>query len=109
MSSLSPDADEIAALASETHLNEIQFAAPPSRDALETLEKEILRKRHDFEVSFYGFYRHRTLNIFALTGPSGCLREAFKPFVNHKTLKDIWVGLGSSKRNRAVHEMFAGS
>src|SRR5580765_6356690 len=57
MSSLSPDADEIAALASETHLNEIQFAGPPSRDALETLEKEILRKRQDFEVRFYGFYR----------------------------------------------------
>ena len=57
MSSLSPDAHEITALASETHLKEIQFAAPPSRDALETLEKEILRKRHDFEVRFYGFYR----------------------------------------------------
>ena len=57
MSSLSPDAYEIAALASETHLNEIQFAEPPSRDALETLEKEILRKRKDFEVRFYGFYR----------------------------------------------------
>jgi hypothetical protein len=57
MSSLSPDADEIAALASKTHVNDIQFAAPPSRDALETLEKEILRKRADFEVRFYGFYR----------------------------------------------------
>jgi hypothetical protein len=57
MSSLSPDAYEIAALASETHLNEIQFAQPPSRDALETLEREILRKRQDFEVRFYGFYR----------------------------------------------------
>ena len=55
MSSLSPDAYEITALASETHLNEIQFAEPPSRDALETLEKEILRKRQDFEVRFYGF------------------------------------------------------
>jgi len=33
----------------------------------------------------------------------------FKPFLNHKTLKEIWVGLGSLKRNRAVHEMFAGS
>jgi hypothetical protein len=57
MSLLSPDAYEIAALASETHLNEIQFAEPPSRDALETLEKEILSKRQDFEVRFYGFYR----------------------------------------------------
>jgi len=57
MSSLSPDAYEITALASETHLKEIQFAAPPSQDALETLEKEILGKRHDFEVRFYGFYR----------------------------------------------------
>ena len=57
MSSLSPDAYEITALASETHLNEIQFAQPPSRDALETLEREILRKRPDFEVRFYGFYR----------------------------------------------------
>jgi hypothetical protein len=56
MSSLSPDAYEITALASEPHLNEIQFAEPPSRDALETLEKEILRKRQDFEVRFYGFY-----------------------------------------------------
>jgi len=56
MSSLSPDAYEITALASETHLNEIQFAEPPSRDALETLEREILRKRQDFEVRFYGFY-----------------------------------------------------
>jgi hypothetical protein len=57
MSSLSPDAYEIAALASEPHLNEIQFAGPPSRDALETLEKDILSKRQDFEVRFYGFYR----------------------------------------------------
>jgi hypothetical protein len=57
MSLLSPDAYEIAALASETDLNEIQFAEPPSRDALETLEEEILRKRQDFEVRFYGFYR----------------------------------------------------
>jgi hypothetical protein len=57
MSSLSPDAYEITALASEAHLNEIQFAAPPSRDALETLEKEILKKRQDFEVRFYGFYQ----------------------------------------------------
>ena len=57
MSSLSPDAYEITALASETHLNEIQFAEPPSRDALETLEKEILSKRQDCEVRFYGFYR----------------------------------------------------
>ena len=57
MSALSPDAYEIAALASQTHFNEIQFAEPPSRDALETLEKEILRKRQDFEVRFYGFYR----------------------------------------------------
>jgi Leucine-rich repeat (LRR) protein len=57
MSSLSPDASEITALASETHFNEIQFATPPSRDALETLEKEILKKRQDFEVRFYGFYR----------------------------------------------------
>ena len=56
MSSLSPDAHEIAALASETHVKDIQFAAPPSRDALETLEKEILRTRKDFEVRFYGFY-----------------------------------------------------
>ena len=61
MSSLSPDADEIAALASETHLNEIQFAEPPSRDALETLEKEILRKRQDFEVRFYGLLSKRHL------------------------------------------------
>jgi hypothetical protein len=57
MSSLSPDPYEITALASETHLNEIQFAEPPSRDARETLEKEILAKRQDFEVRFYGFYR----------------------------------------------------
>jgi hypothetical protein len=57
MSSLSPDAYEITALAAETNLNEIQFAEPPSRDALETLEKEILKKRQDFEVRFYGFYR----------------------------------------------------
>jgi hypothetical protein len=59
MSSLSPDAHEIAALVCKTHLNEIQFAEPPSRDALETLEKEILRKRQDFEVRFYGFYRSK--------------------------------------------------
>ena len=57
MSSLSPDAYEIAALATQTHFNEIQFAEPPSREALETLEKDILRKRQDFEVRFYGFYR----------------------------------------------------
>ena len=57
MSSLSPDADEIAALASNTRVNDIQFATPPSRDALETLEREILKKRQDFEVRFYGFYR----------------------------------------------------
>ena len=57
MSALSPDAHEIAALAAEADLNEIQFAEPPSRDALETLETEILRKRPDFEVRFYGFYR----------------------------------------------------
>ena len=49
------------------------------------------------------------LEHFALTGPSKCLPEAFRPFVNHKTLKDIWVGLGSFKRDRAVHQMFAGS
>jgi hypothetical protein len=49
------------------------------------------------------------LEHFALTGPSKCLPEAFRPFLNHQTLKDIWVGLGSVKRNRAVHEMFAGS
>jgi len=49
------------------------------------------------------------LEHFALTGPSRCLPEVFKPFVNHNTLKDIWVGLGSFKRNRTVHQMFAGS
>ena len=49
------------------------------------------------------------LEHFALTGPTKCLPEAFKPFLNHKTLKEIWVGLGSFKRNRAVHDMFAGS
>jgi len=49
------------------------------------------------------------LEHFALTGPSKCLTEVFKPFINHKSLKDIWVGLGSRKRNRAVHQMFAGS
>ena len=49
------------------------------------------------------------LEHFALTGPTKCLPEVFEPFVNHKTLKDIWVGLGSFKRNRAVHEMFAGT
>ena len=57
MSSLSPDAHEISALAADTRVNEIQFAEPPSRDALETLEEEILSKRQDFEVRFYGFYR----------------------------------------------------
>jgi hypothetical protein len=57
MSSLSPDASEIAALASEGRVNDIQFAKPPSQDALETLETEILSKRQNFEVRFYGFYR----------------------------------------------------
>ena len=57
MSSLSPDAYEIAALASDPRLNDVQFAEPPSREALEALEKEILRNRKDFEVRFYGFYR----------------------------------------------------
>ena len=49
------------------------------------------------------------LEHFALTGPSKCLPEVFRPFINHKTLKDIWVGLGSFKRDRALHQMFAGS
>jgi hypothetical protein len=42
-------------------------------------------------------------------GPTKCLPEGLEPFVNHKTLKDIWVGLGSFKRNKAVREMFAGT
>ena len=57
MSSLSPDAAEIAAFASEAHFNEIQFAEAPSSDALVALENEILSKRQDVEVRFYGFYR----------------------------------------------------
>ena len=57
MSVLSPNAKEIAALAREERAKEIQFAEPPSRDALETLERDILRHRSDFEVRFYGFYK----------------------------------------------------
>ena len=57
MSILAPNADEIAALAQEEGAKEIQFAEPPSRAALETLERDILRHRSDFEVRFYGFYK----------------------------------------------------
>ena len=57
MSVLAPNAKEIAALAREERAKEIQFAEPPSRDALETLERDILRHRSDFEVRFYGFYK----------------------------------------------------
>ena len=53
MSILAPNANEIAALAQEERAKEIQFAEPPSRDALETLERDILRHRSDFEVRFY--------------------------------------------------------
>jgi hypothetical protein len=57
VSILSPNAKEIAALAREEEAKDIQFAEPPSRAALETLEREILRHRSDFEVRFYGFYQ----------------------------------------------------
>ena len=57
MSILSPNAIEIAALAREERANDIQFAEPPPRVALETLERDILRHRPDFEVRFYGFYK----------------------------------------------------
>ena len=56
MSILSPNAEEIEALASREELNEIQFSEPPDRTALETLELRILRHRPDYEVRFYGFY-----------------------------------------------------
>ena len=49
------------------------------------------------------------LEHFAMTGMTKCLPENFEPFVDHKTLKDIWVGLGSIKKNRAVAKLFAGS
>ena len=57
MSIVAPNAKEIAALAREGRANDIRFAEPPSRDALETLERDILRHRSDFEVRFYGFYK----------------------------------------------------
>ena len=59
MSILSPDAAEIEALASREEIKQIQFSESPDRTALETLELRILRRRHDFEVRFYGFYREK--------------------------------------------------
>ena len=59
MSILSPNAEEIEALASREELKEIQFSESPDRTALETLELRILRHRPDYEVRFYGFYREK--------------------------------------------------
>ena len=59
MSILSPNAEEIEALASREELKEIQFSESPDRTALETLERRILRHRPDYEVRFYGFYREK--------------------------------------------------
>ena len=47
MSILSPNAEEIEALASREELKEIQFSESPDRTALETLEVRILRHRPD--------------------------------------------------------------
>jgi len=57
MTILAPDIHAIKALAKNANLNEIHFAEPPSREALVTLECEILQHRKDFDVRFYGFYR----------------------------------------------------
>ena len=59
MSILSPNAEEIEALALREEPKEIQFSESPDRTALETLELRILRHRPDYEVRFYGFYREK--------------------------------------------------
>ena len=65
MTILAPDIHEIKALATNTNLNEIHFAEPPSREALVTLECEILQlvSHHTLKTIWVGLGRKKNSEI----------------------------------------------